>query len=75
MLQAYSLSNYSKILVGTNACKPIFIYNCSSSCGLFVLKLMEEFTGHELAHPVTQVFPQGFKYYIPNNMNINVATN
>ncbi|KAM0880584.1 hypothetical protein ACQ4PT_033469 [Festuca glaucescens] len=37
----------------------------SSSCGLFVLKLMEEWTGHELAHDVTQNGIKLFKKQLP----------
>ncbi|KAM0913182.1 hypothetical protein ACQ4PT_012324 [Festuca glaucescens] len=36
-----------------------------SSCGLFVLKLMEEWTGHELAHPVTQNGLKLFRKQLP----------
>ncbi|KAM0914333.1 hypothetical protein ACQ4PT_011540 [Festuca glaucescens] len=37
----------------------------SSSCGLFLLKFMEEWTGQELAHPVTQIGLKLFRKQLP----------
>ncbi|KAM0870498.1 hypothetical protein ACQ4PT_039966 [Festuca glaucescens] len=46
-----------------------------SSCGLFLLKFMEEWTGQELAHPVTQDGLKLFRKQLPYRMlntNLNI---